>query len=137
MTLTAYRAAFGEIAPDDIWPGVAERFAGRFERVDRSRSWVVPKLPMAPLFAVPLLAGCVALAANSSATSFGSALGYGVLALLALLAVIVVTVRIASVGASRDVKDQKAKKDGGCGTGGAGKSSSHGDDGGGCGGCGS
>ncbi len=44
-TLASYRAAFGEEPPADIWPPATERFdnPARFVRVDKHRSWVVPK----------------------------------------------------------------------------------------------
>lgn len=37
-TLDLYRATFGDTPPADIWPAPAERFAGRFQRVDLTRA---------------------------------------------------------------------------------------------------
>lgn len=44
-TLASYRATFGEDPPEDIWPSADERFdnPARFVRVDKHRSWVIPK----------------------------------------------------------------------------------------------
>ena len=44
-TLAAYRAAFGEEPPADIWPPAAARFGEdlHFVRVNTARNWVVPK----------------------------------------------------------------------------------------------
>lgn len=44
-TLRAYREAFGEAAPPDIWPPSAIRFGEdvRFRRVNVARAWVVPR----------------------------------------------------------------------------------------------
>jgi uncharacterized protein (TIGR04222 family) len=45
QTLQSYRETFREEPPVDIWPGIGERFANpaRFVRVDRAKSWVIPK----------------------------------------------------------------------------------------------
>lgn len=67
-TLAAYRAAFGEDPPADIWPPAAERFGVdlRHRSVNTARNWVIPKTPVrraaglaavVALFAV-LLPGC-------------------------------------------------------------------------------
>src|SRR4051812_26132710 len=44
-TLAAYRAAFGQVAPHDIWPAAAERFGDDMAHrvVNTSRNWVIPK----------------------------------------------------------------------------------------------
>ncbi len=45
QTLDAYRAAFGEAPPADVWPPSAVRFGDdlHFARVNTARNWVVPK----------------------------------------------------------------------------------------------
>jgi len=45
QTLASYQALFGEAAPEEIWPPVAERFRpGRLaRRVDDAEYWVLPK----------------------------------------------------------------------------------------------
>jgi uncharacterized protein (TIGR04222 family) len=47
-TLAAYRAAFGQSAPHDIWPAGAERFGDdmKHRAVNTSRNWVIPKAPV-------------------------------------------------------------------------------------------
>jgi uncharacterized protein (TIGR04222 family) len=76
LTLDSYRRVFGEPPPADIWPPVAQRFAGppRWMRVNGAEHWVLPRpsywlrrawhstggqrstaLPLAPL---PKLAPC-------------------------------------------------------------------------------
>ena len=58
-TLDAYRTTFGAAPPRDIWPSVDERFRpARFERVDRSRHWLLPRRPAQAALLVPLVAGC-------------------------------------------------------------------------------
>lgn len=133
-TLAAYRAAFGEDAPGDIWPGVEERFAGRFERVDRSRSWVVPKVPLAPLAAAPLLAGCVALAANAAGSSGSAMAGYIMFGVM-VAAIAAIAIQSARADPKRtDKKDNGCSGGGGCGTGDSGSSGcGSGCGGGGCG----
>ena len=44
-TLAAYREAFGEPPPPDVWPAAAERFGDdlRHRVVNTARNWVVPK----------------------------------------------------------------------------------------------
>lgn len=65
QTLQSYRGAFGQEPPVEIWPNVEKRFANpaRFVRVDRAKSWVIPK----PWHVLKLLPrprkGSVALAA--------------------------------------------------------------------------
>lgn len=66
-TLTAYRAAFGEDAPTDVWPPVEERFGAdlHFVRVNTARNWVVPKA------AVGRAAVCGLIAAVALACGMG------------------------------------------------------------------
>ncbi|MBN9524048.1 TIGR04222 domain-containing membrane protein [bacterium] len=47
-TLAAYREAFGEPPPADIWPTAAERFGDdlRHRVVNTARNWVIPKRPV-------------------------------------------------------------------------------------------
>jgi uncharacterized protein (TIGR04222 family) len=44
-TLQSYREAFGQEPPANVWPSVEARFTdpGRFVRIDRAKSWVIPK----------------------------------------------------------------------------------------------
>ena len=42
-TLRAYRWAFGQAPPADIWPPPAERFAARWQPVIRRTHWVLPR----------------------------------------------------------------------------------------------
>ncbi|AHE56657.1 glycine-rich domain-containing protein [Sphingomonas sanxanigenens] len=65
-TLDAYRTAFGAAPPPDIWPPVDERFRpARFERVDRSRHWLLPRRPAQAALLVPLVAGCALISTGS------------------------------------------------------------------------
>lgn len=44
-TKQLYQGTFGHAPPPDIWPSNAERFGEvRFQRVDRARYWLLPKL---------------------------------------------------------------------------------------------
>ncbi len=45
QTLASYRQAFGEPAPEDIWPPVGVRFseASEYVRVSKHRNWIVAK----------------------------------------------------------------------------------------------
>ncbi len=47
-TLAAYRDAFGQPAPADIWPAAKERFGDdtRHRVVNTARNWVIPKSPV-------------------------------------------------------------------------------------------
>lgn len=47
-TLAAYREAFGQVAPSDLWPTAAERFGDDLaeRRVNVRKHWVVPKAPV-------------------------------------------------------------------------------------------
>jgi len=136
-TLESYRLAFGIDAPGDIWPPERERFAGRYERVDRSRHWVIPKLPWRIALASSLIAGC----AVGSDGNGGSKI-MGLLIALSLLGLIIVAMiyiahrrshRVDREGCggapgcgSSKGRDSGCGHDGGCGGGGCG--------GGGCGG---
>lgn len=96
-TLAAYERWFGP-PPKRWWPGHAERFANpaRWQRVDRSRYWVLPRPRLSSLsIGVPLLAvlaalassGALALPANPLDWTGGKFLAlYATLAVLALLA---------------------------------------------------
>ena len=50
-TQQAYRAAFGEVPPPDIWPAAAVRFgeAPHFRRVNLRRHWLLPRPALAGL----------------------------------------------------------------------------------------
>lgn len=127
-TLEAYRAAFGEAAPADIWPPVDRRFASRFVRVDRMRHWLLPKRPSLAVVAMPLLAGCVVLAAAKAEDGESSSTIIIIIGVILLLAI------ISLVNDKRKRAD--SKRDSGCGGGGCGSSDNSGDSGCGGGGCG-
>lgn len=67
-TLAAYREAFGEEPPADIWPPAMQRFGDdiRHRMVNTARNWVIPKQPIrrvlqvaaALLLAAVVLPGC-------------------------------------------------------------------------------
>lgn len=66
-TLARYRKTFGHEPPPAIWPTSQARFAGRFQRVDRSRHMIVARRPFniaALIGGAGLLAACTALAAT-------------------------------------------------------------------------
>lgn len=111
-TLDRYRNAFGTPPPRDIWPSLAERFIGRFVRVDRSRTWIVPRAPLAPVVVLPMLAGCAVLAANSAGDGGDNRwITYGLWLLLAA------GLLVAIMRESRRSRNRKDKDGGGCGTG--------------------
>lgn len=44
-TLALYQKTFNDKAPEDIWPGLTDRFKSiHFERVNKHTHWVLPKL---------------------------------------------------------------------------------------------
>lgn len=124
-TLNSYRAAFGMAPPEEIWPPQRVRFGRRFQRVDRRRYWMVPKLPTRFAFAALLLTGC-GLASNDVAGS--KALAFVGLAIIGV-----------ALGAMIYFAHQRYRSGGGneasgsCGGGGS-RGDSDGGDGGGCGG---
>ena len=65
-TLESYRRVFDSEPPVDIWPAASDRFEGRWQRVDSSKVWLVPRralrLPAAASLTLASLAGCGALA---------------------------------------------------------------------------
>lgn len=126
-TLEAYRAAFSEPAPADIWPPVDRRFASRFVRVDRTRHWLLAKRPALATASMPLIAGCAVLAAAKAEDGDFSIMTIIIIVILLLSA-------IAFVNDRRRRAD--SKRDGGCGGGGCGSSDNSGDSGCGGGGCG-
>ncbi|KQM27394.1 MULTISPECIES: glycine-rich domain-containing protein [unclassified Sphingomonas] len=115
-TLDRYRATFGEVPPIDIWPDPAERFAGRFVRVDMTR-------PPHPAGAIPTAIGAGVMAMMVIAGQH--------LVVAALLAVIAVVALCRSLGRFRhgdgdgfewdfggfDGSDGGDGGDGGCGSG--------------------
>jgi len=138
-TLAAYAAAFGHRPPVSIWPAAAERFGPhRFERVDRSRQWVVPRRSAPAALLLPLLAGCAALGATSGGAAaadsgFGGVFGLGLVLVVGL--VIVNAIRRSNRGGRRgddsdgcggsdsdssDSSDSSYSSDSGCGGGGCG-----------------
>jgi hypothetical protein len=60
-TLAAYEAAFGTPPPADVWPAARHMLSApaRWQRVDRARVFIIPKLPAA-ILAAGLLAGVLA-----------------------------------------------------------------------------
>ena len=69
-TLARYRDAFGTEPPADIWPPAELRFGSRYQWVDRSRNFVLPRrsVSVAALAGgAALLAACTALAADTAA----------------------------------------------------------------------
>lgn len=129
-TLARYAEMFGEAAPAEIWPDVDARFAGRFERVDRSRVVVLPRA--AALFAGLPLAGVVLAAASGGPTILsGMVVGIGVFVLAIVLVGAMSRPRGkrkqgdgsgcgGSSGCGSDSKDSDGGGDSGCGGGGCG-----------------
>ncbi len=121
-TLESYRREFGEVPPVSIWPNSEQRFrAVRYERVNRSQSWVLSKaavvMALTVLVAGFLLVSCTGEEVGLSAVFVG---GFFV-----IVFAIIIGVRKGGGGGGN-----------GCagGTGGCGNDS--GGCGGGCGGCG-
>lgn len=132
-TLNRYREVFGSEPPRRIWPGAAERFAGRMLRIDASHYWLVPKSSSTGaavlLAAGAALAACSALAANSSG---GDGLSFNE------LFIIVGVIALVGILVAALSKPKGSRKDG-CGGGcssSSGGNSGDGDGGSGCGGCG-
>ncbi|SFR78529.1 glycine-rich domain-containing protein [Sphingomonas jatrophae] len=120
-TLAAYQATFGGVAPADIWPTPADRFAVRGRRVDMATHWVVPRPTsrmIAALAVLPLLAACTQGASDW--------LFWGIVAV----------VLAAWLNGSKRRKARSGKRDaGGCAGGSCGSDGDGGDGcGGGCGG---
>ncbi len=120
-TLESYRSAFGSEPPGDIWPSVRERFAARYQRVDRRRNWVIPKvkwqLPVAAFFAV----GCGMASEEGGASN--------------TFTIVIVSVVLLIAFAAIYLSERRHHNRGGCGgtsCGAGGGSSSRGNDG--CGG---
>lgn len=75
-TLQRYRDAFGSEPPSDIWPPSDLRFSVRYQWVDRSSYFLLPRrhVSMAALTGgAVLLAACTALAADSATSQGASA----------------------------------------------------------------
>jgi hypothetical protein len=143
-TLESYRAAFGTAPPEDIWPPQRERFAARYERVDRRRNWVIPKVPWRVVLGGLFVAGC---AVESDKTG-----GLGTVQVISIVLLLLAGAGI--IYAFRQRAHRDGGQDSGTGCGGAGGGTSRFDDsgsdggcsadggggggcGGGCGGCGS
>ncbi|MFM2410515.1 MAG: hypothetical protein RL481_1343 [Pseudomonadota bacterium] len=102
-TLTAYRQAFGQEPPNDIWPSSKRRFGTEFHRVAVGRHWLVPKTLGYTLIPLLMLAACTPgeWAAGGLFAGFGLLLG---------------TIGLAAIGADKNMGSKK--KDGsGCGAG--------------------
>jgi len=149
-TKQAYREAFGEEPPSDIWKNEHERFAlaPHYKRINTRSNWIIPK----PLFLKPLniaLIGFVIVAFSSfscvgeSEQNNSSSLGIiiGVISLFVILGTIIFAVS----GASKQQKKDNNNESGGTGCGGAFDASTDsdsdgggdgGDGGSGCSGCG-
>jgi hypothetical protein len=104
-TLARYREAFGAQPPETIWPPAELRFGVRYQWVDRSRHFLLPKraVSVAGMAAgATLLAACTVLAAESAAAGtpsalsdffdfiFGSTFGFIFTMALGLVAIIVI-----------------------------------------------
>jgi len=65
-TLESYRRLFGSKPPIDIWPASSDRFEGRWQRVDSSKVFLIPRralrLPALASLSLASLAGCGTLA---------------------------------------------------------------------------
>ena len=81
-TLELYRATFGASPPADIWPAPAERFSGRFQRVDLTRTTLLDAR-MARW--IRLGAAGLAVAAIVGMKSLGALLPIGVVIVLMIL----------------------------------------------------
>lgn len=100
-TLEAYRAAFGSAPPIDIWPSVSERFrAARFERVDRSRHWMIPRRPAQAALLVPLVAGCALISTGNAEVEPGFSLDPWMFILLIIIGVMI-AIRFSERGSRR------------------------------------
>jgi uncharacterized protein (TIGR04222 family) len=62
-TLAAYREAFGERPPADVWPPAAERFGDdlRHRVVNTAHNWVIPKAPIRRILQITAVGLLVAL----------------------------------------------------------------------------
>lgn len=104
-TLERYRATFAEDPPAEIWPPVELRFSGRYQWVDCSRHYVLPRrmVSIAGMAGgAALLAACTALAADTAGANaplafksffngvLGSDLGFFALMVLLFIAMVVI-----------------------------------------------
>ncbi|MGF7148364.1 hypothetical protein FHS96_001992 [Sphingomonas zeicaulis] len=137
-TLDAYRTAFGDTPPREIWPPVEERFRpARFERVDRSRHWLLPRRPAQAALLVPLVAGCTLISTGSGGPGPSITISPFLFVMLIIVAVFIAIRRSDRHGRRR----RRGGSDDGCGSDSSSDSSSDGDSGcssgcggGGCGG---
>lgn len=148
-TRDSYARLFGEEPPADIWPPGSTRFdpTSRFERVNRARFWLVPKIALRK---PALAAGIVSAASGLAACNAGALLDgdtFFVVALIALFGgVAFLACKSNKNGGGRGGKNGCGSTScgtGGCGTGHKSGCSGHGADsgcgssgcgGGGCGG---
>src|SRR5688572_22567146 len=61
-TLESYKRCFGEHPPAEIWPSARARFAGRFQRIDRSRVLLLPRRTARWAGLTATIAGAAAIA---------------------------------------------------------------------------
>ena len=116
QTLATYRATFGSEAPNDIWPPERERFSGRYQRVNRRRNWILPKLPWRLAILGLLVAGC-------ALESGERGLGPVALVALACIAFLVMAARFVDGSKRRSREDTSSAHAGPmCGGGGGGGS---------------
>lgn len=99
-TLQRYRDTFGEEPPRDIWPPSDIRFGTRYQWVDRTRHYLLPRRAVSiagMAGGAALLAACTALAASkvsevtrtsSSSQSFDALIGIVILLVAALVLVL-------------------------------------------------
>ena len=137
-TLASYRAAFGTAPPADIWPPQSERFGARFERVDRSRNWVIPKIPWSIRLFLLAFIGLAFLNYTSGKSPTGGLVAASFLGLVTI-GVVYDTHRRARGGDERSASNpaHTAGGCGGCGAGATGATHNWDDGAGGDGGCGS
>lgn len=112
-TLEAYRTAFDVAPPADIWPPVGERFRpARFERVDRSRHWLLPRRPAQAALLVPLVAGCALISTGSGEQGASITISPYLFVALIVVAVVIAIRRSDRQGRRR----RRTGSDDGCGS---------------------
>ncbi|MCR9245258.1 MAG: hypothetical protein NXI31_09515 [bacterium] len=81
-TLASYERLFGELPPRDVWPLPDQRFAGRFQRVDRSAHFVVSRRTAAVVAISALFASVAACAGKSDGSGVAGVVLAGILGLV-------------------------------------------------------
>lgn len=108
-TLDRYRSTFAAEPPADIWPPVSLRFSARYQWVDRSRHYLLPRRVVSTVGiagGATLLAACTALAVDSAGAQvpqslktlssgvLSSDLGFVAFVVLLFLALVVIVTTI-------------------------------------------